>query len=247
VTAPRSALLAAWSAAWFSGQVGPDEVIDAVTGADAAHRVSGLPSGDGLLDALVACRRAGTPPRVALPVPGDVRGVPGPAGLRAAAVEAGEAVVCAGLALVPSVVDYAPSSAPSTVTWAAWDAEPARPDHVQLSEASYDLVTAIRECAAALARAEVAGGADALGDALADARRAGERLHLPPGHPPRAVALLAQAERMHAVLQLAAPSPAGGAVDASGIAARSAALRPLETAVRRARVAGYNAGADMLG
>jgi hypothetical protein len=86
-----------------------------------------------------------------------------------------------------------------------------------------------------------------VGGALADARRAGERLRLPPGHPPRAVALLAQAERMHAVLQLAALSPAGGAVDASGIAARSAALRPLETAVRRARVAGYNAGAEQLG
>lgn len=247
MTAPRSALIAAWSAAWFAGHVGPDEVIDAVTGTDAPHRVTGLPAGCALLDALLACRRAGEPPRVVLPVPGDVRGVPGPASFRTAALLAGEAVVAPRLGLVPAVVDYAPSSAPSTVTWAAHDLEAAVPDHLQLSEVSYELATAIRECASALAAANVAGGADELGTALADARRAGERLHLPPGHPPRAVALLAQAERMHAVLQLALLSPAGGAVDATGMAARSAALRPLETAVRRARVAGYNAGADELG
>ena len=35
--------------------------------------------------------------------------------------------------------------------------------------------------------------------------------------------------------------PLGGAVDQHGIAARAAALRPLATAVRRARVAAFNA------
>jgi hypothetical protein len=244
VTAPRSALLAAWSAAWFAGHLGPDEVIDAVTGGDAPHRVTGLADGCTLLDALLACRRSGAVPRVVLPVPGDVRGVPGPTAFRAAALEAGEAVVGAGLGLVPTIVDYSPSSAPSTVTWHAAVIDPVPPDALQLSEVAHDLATAIRECASALAAADVAGGAAEIADALADARRAGERLHLPPGHPARAVALLAQAERMHAVLQLAALSPAGGAIDASGMAARSAALRPLETAVRRARIAGYTAAAD---
>jgi hypothetical protein len=56
------------------------------------------------------------------------------------------------------------------------------------------------------------------------------------------VALLAQAERMQAVLDIAASDPLGGAVDRFGASARTAALRPLATAVRRARVAGYNAG-----
>ena len=43
-------------------------------------------------DLLVAWRRAGAPVRVVLPAPGDVRGLPGPAAFRAAALTAGEAV-----------------------------------------------------------------------------------------------------------------------------------------------------------
>src|SRR3954468_1051940 len=80
-------------------------------------------------------------------------------------------------------------------------------------------------------------------DPLRAPRRAGERLTLPPGFPPRAVALVAQAERLQAVLDLALADPAGGAIDRMGMAARASALRPLATAVRRARVAGYNAEA----
>jgi hypothetical protein len=54
--------------------------------------------------------------------------------------------------------------------------------------------------------------------------------------------LLAQAERMDDVLRIALLDPVGGAIDRTGVAARTEALRPLVTAVRRARVAGYNAG-----
>jgi hypothetical protein len=43
------------------------------------------------------------------------------------------------------------------------------------------------------------------------------------------------------VLDVAALDPIGGAIDRIGIAARAEALRPLATAVRRARIAGYNA------
>jgi hypothetical protein len=57
------------------------------------------------------------------------------------------------------------------------------------------------------------------------------------------VRLVAQAERLQAVLDIAALDPTGGAIDRTGIAARTAALRPLAMAVRRARVAGYNAEA----
>jgi hypothetical protein len=243
----RSGALAAWSAAYFAGRVSLDQVVDAVTGPDAPHQVAGLPGSGSelapLREVLVAWRRNGAGVRVVLPVAGDVRGVPGPGEFRTAALEGGEAAVGPGLGIVPEVVDYYPSSAPSTVTWQAFATEPAPVDYVSVADAQYELTTAIRESATALAAADVAGGVDDIADALSDARRAGERLNLPPAFPPRAIALLAQAERMQAVLDLALSDPAGGAIDRMGIAARTSALRPLTTAVRRARLAGYNAEA----
>src|SRR5262249_49551248 len=86
------------------------------------------------------------------------------------------------------------------------------------------------------------GGDSAVGDVsaeLASARRAGERLNLPPGMPARAVMLVAQAERLAAVLKIAGIdtcAPAG-----SNAERRARSLAPLVAAVRRARVAGYNA------
>jgi hypothetical protein len=241
----RSGALAAWTSAWFAGTVGPDEVIDAVTGDDAPHQVSGL--GLDLVplrEVLGLWRRENAAVRLVLPAPGDVRGVPGPAAFRSAALDAGEAAYGGSLGVVPEVTEYWPSSAPPTVVWHAFVVEPAPPDPVQLADVQFELTTAIRETATALAAADVAGGAERAGEALHDARRAGERLQLPPRFPSRAVAVLAQAERMHAVLELAAEDPLGGAVDRFGMSARASALRPLEQAVRRARLAGYNAGTE---
>lgn len=233
-------------AAWYAGYVGPDEVVDAVTQDDAMHEVAGLGLDTlPLREALAVWRREAAPVRLALPVPGDVRGVPGPTEFREAALDAGEAVWSGSLGLVPEITEYYPSSAPTTVTWQAYVIEPAPPDYLQLAEVQYELTTAIREAATALAAADVAGGAADIADALHDARRAGETLNLPPRFPSRAVALLAQAERMHAVLELAACDPEGGAIDRFGMSARTSALRPLGVAVRRARLAGYNAAADV--
>jgi hypothetical protein len=243
----RSGPLAAWAAAFFAGRVSLDQAADAVTGADAPHQVGGLPAFDvelvPLREVLVGWRRAGGSVRAVLPVAGDVRGLPGPAAFRSAALEHGEAVAGAGLGVVPEVVDFAPSSAPSTVLWQAFLVDPAPPDHIPVADAQYELTTAIRESASALSAADVAGWIDDIADALHDARRASEWLNLPPGFPPRAIALLAQAERLQAILDLAFSDPTGGAIDRTGIAARTSALRPLATAVRRARIAGYNAEA----
>lgn len=238
-----SGVLAAWASAWLAGAVGADDVVDAVTGSDLPHQVVGTPDLDfvPLAHLLVEWRRRGGQVRAVVPAPGDVRGVPAPPAFRSAALDAGEAVYGGGLGVVPELIEHGPSSAPPTVLWHVWEVEPAPPDVIPLGDAQYELGTAIRDCASDLARAGVAGGGADLGDALHDARRAGERLVLPPGFPPRAVAVLAQAERMSAVLELAAADPVGGAVDTRGVAARRDALRPLETAVRRARLAGYNA------
>lgn len=239
----RSGPLAAWAAAFFAGRVSLDQTVDAVRGTDAPHQVGGLAHLDALRDVLVAWRRAGGAVRLVLPVAGDVRGLPGPAGFRGAALECGEAVVGTGLGVVPEVVEYAPSSAPPSVLWRAFAIDPAPPDFVSVADAEYELTAAIRETATALSAAGVAGASADVAEALHGARRAGSQPNLPPGFPPRAVALVSQAERLQAVLDLALADPVGGAVDRAGIAARAAALRPLVTAVRRARVAAYNAEA----
>lgn len=246
MTRLRSGPLAAWMSAWFAGDAGPDEVVDAVTLDDAPHQVSGL--GLDLVplrEVLTMWRREGSPVRLVLPVSGDVRGVPGPAEFRSAALEAEEGVCSGALGLVPEVTDYWPSSAPSTVVWHAHVITEVASDYLHVGDVAFELTTAIREAASALAAADVAGGGAEVIDALREARRAGEHLNLPPNFPPRAVALLAQAERMQAVLDLAADDPAGGAIDRFGMSARASALRPLAAAVRRARLAGYNAAAEV--
>lgn len=232
----------------MAGRVASDEVVRAATGSDAPHQVGGLGAFDAelvpLSEVLIAWRKGGGPARLVLPVAGDVRGLPGPAEFRSAALESGEAVCGATVGIVPSVIEYAPSSAPPTVLWQAFEISNGPADVNPVADAQYELTTAIRESASALSAADVAGWVDDIADALHDARRAGENLNLPPGFPPRAVALVAQTERLQAVLDLAALDPTGGAIDRTGIAARSEALHPLAHAVRRARLAGYNALAE---
>lgn len=246
MTRLRSGPLAAWANAWLAGQVASDDVLRAVTGGDAPHRVVGPEGAAPLSAALIRWRQLGGPVRLVLPVAGDLRGVPGPAAFRAEAVAAGEGVLGGGIGLVPEVIDHSPSSAPPDVTWRATRTDPPPDDVESVADAQYQLASVLRESTAALADADVAGSPAELGPRLNEARRAGEHLNLPPGFAPRAVALLAQAERLHAMLVLALGDPVGGAVDRMGAAAREAALRPLATAVRRARLAGYNAGADYL-
>ena len=112
------------------------QVVDAVTGPDSPHTVLGLVElGEvALPDLLVSWRLAAAPVRVALPAPGDVRGLPGPVGLRAEALAAGEAVVVGvvgrpGTVAVPEIVDYSPSSRPTTVRWRVRRVESVPPDH----------------------------------------------------------------------------------------------------------------------
>ena len=82
--------LAAWGSAALTGAASPDEAADAVAGpVDPGHRVTDLPGEDGpvtLPYALVRIRSLGASGlRLVLPRPGDVSGLPGPAGANAAA------------------------------------------------------------------------------------------------------------------------------------------------------------------
>ena len=240
--------LAAWTSAWLAGQAAFDDVLTNVGAlelvdhsADLAFSADRRPS---LSAVLIAWRLARTRVRVVLPVPGDVRGLPGPSSFRQAALEAGQAVFGAGIGVVPEIVSRGPSSAPPTRVWHAFDVDEPPPDQLSLADAQHDLTEMIRESATALAAAQLAGWFADVGTGLADARRAGERLNLPASFPPRAVQLIAQAERLAAVLDLitaAAADAEAGSIDQLGPVERVEALRPLATAVRRARLVGYNA------
>ena len=265
---PVSATLAVWASAWLDGRVGFDDVLEAVTFAAQSHVVvdlrrpesvrrgrgdaaaaelapqrpsAGDPDVVRLGAVLIDWRAEGEPVRVCLPVPGDVRGVPATAEFQAAALDAGQAAFAGRLGLVPSAVAESPSSAPPVITWRAFTVDPAVPDPYQLSEAEHDLAVAVRETATLLRDRDLTGGRRPETGELERVRRAAEGLQLPAGFPARAAGLLASAERLQAMLDLAGRDVHGGAVDRDGIATRTAALRDLAVTVRRARLAGYNA------
>lgn len=261
---PVSATLAVWATAWLGGEVGYDDVLDAVTVGAETHAVLDLPasetarhgrgemgstgrpveaSGPSRLGAvLIHWRAAGEPPRVCLPVPGDVRGMPLSPAFLAAAIEAGQAVYGGGVGLVPGATGDSVSSAAAVRTWRAFAVGAAAPDAQQLSEAEHDLAVAVRETATLLRDRDLTGGRAPDPREFERIRRAGDGLRLPTGFPPRAAAMLASAERLQAMVELASRDVHGGAVGAVGIDARAVALRELGTTVRRARLAGYNAG-----
>ncbi|QID35629.1 hypothetical protein G3260_001620 [Streptomyces albus] len=266
LTEPRSGRLAAWGNALLAGLVSPDEAAERIADDDGRHRVAlpGEPGGPvGLTLALGRLRALGAVGlRVALPVPGHPLGLSGPPEFNARALEAEEAVLVHGtaLGLVPVVHEAGPEGAePEDVhTEVLWECLPAREappaDVPSLAEAERELAEALREATEVLTRLDVAGSgpvADAALEAYRARMEAGRQL-LAPGYPPRAVRVLELAQRVGALVSIAYGGGAGdgrehgGAVSASEIAARAAALRPVERTARRAQVAAYNAYAEEL-
>ncbi|MET7295114.1 hypothetical protein ABZS79_23770 [Streptomyces griseoloalbus] len=247
---PRSGRLAAWGNALLAGLVSPDDAVLAIVGADAVHRVEGLPDESapvGLTLALGRLRALGvTGLRVALPAPGHPLGLSGPPEFNARALEAEEAVVCHGAAfgLVPEVYEAGPEGDVHVeVVWHCLPVREAPPADVpSLGEAERELAEALREATEVLTRLDVAGSGP-VADAAIDAYRARAergREVLAPGYPPRAVRVLELAQRVGVLVSLAGARGDGGAVSASEMAARGAALRPVERTARRAQVAAYN-------
>jgi hypothetical protein len=207
-----------------------DLVIDAVLADDATHVVAGLPGTDGpvsLSRALAELRLAGaTGVGLAAPAAGDPVGLGGPADLNAAALEAGEAAVSAGLGLVPRRVGAA-------VEWTAYDARPRQLSDV--GECDRALRVALQLAAGALADLDVARWRPEAADALLD-RHHRPALVPPPGIPGRCVELAGRALQALAIVALALEDD-GAAVSASQAAARREALAPLGAAARRGLVA----------
>ncbi|MCH0542508.1 hypothetical protein I3F58_23720 [Streptomyces sp. MUM 203J] len=247
---PRSGRLAAWGNSLLAGLVSPDEAVVAIVGDDAVHRMTGLPGETGpvgLTLALGRLRSLGvTGWRVALPAPGHPLGLSGPPEFNARALEAEEAVVGfgAGFGLVPEVTAVGPAGDLHVeVVWHCLPVREATPADVpSLGEAERELAEALREATLVLTRMDVAGSGPAA-DAALDAYRA--RAHagrepLAPGYPGRAVRVMELANRVRLLVSLAYGSGHGAAVSASEMAARAAALRPVERVARRAQVAAFN-------
>ncbi|MFJ7338648.1 hypothetical protein ACIQUU_36140 [Streptomyces sp. NPDC101116] len=246
---PRAGRLAAWGNALLAGFVSPDDAVLAIVGADAVHRVEGLPGETGQVGLTLALGRLRTLGvtglRVALPAPGHPLGLSGPPEFNARALEAEEAAVCHGAAygLVPDVYEAGPEHVRDEVVWHVLPVREAPPADVpSLGEAERELAEALREATEVLTRLDVAGSGP-VAEAAVDAYRARAergREVLAPGYPPRAVRVLELAQRVGTLIAVATESGHGGAVSSSEIFARREALRPVERTARRAQVAAYN-------
>jgi hypothetical protein len=273
-----SVSLSVWANAWLAGAAAPDDVLDALSQWAPRHSVAaydsvaagstGLPWPDmdhsGTMSLLQTMRTAaGTPTgapaiSVALPVPGDVRGLPAGTQFERDAVTVGEAIIVDGgpgspaVGLVPDFeyddaesYDDTDDVELSGLSWTAYSL-PAAPiaEHLDLGEAEYALRSAVRSAADALGaiRAE-AGGVD-----VADPRKLVEQVlessgrHRAPDHAPsRALRVLENAAHIDAIVTVSSGLMPIGLQSSSEAQIANEALRPLSTVVRSARLAAISA------
>jgi hypothetical protein len=241
-------LMAAWLGAWLSGRAASDDLLAGAQRGDAPHTVRGLPdeSGPVPLSRVLPLLRRSAPADVSLrlPVPGDPDGLSGLT-LARALRGGGEAVAVqpadpAGQSwLLTPEVDVRGSSLEPLVT-VEWDLTPiagrltagaANAD--TLREAERVLSESVTEAAAVIAEiGQVGRLSPEIVTAIQSLRkRSGLKLPLPPGSPPEAIRVLTTAQRLEAVVELAAAEqPLSAASDAR----RMAALREVSRAVRDA-------------
>jgi len=242
-----SATLTVWASAWLHGSAAPDAVIDGLHTWAGLHEVVAADETTGrqldlpapgavptsVVGLLAAARRAGAGAgQLLLPVPGDVRGLPPEGPLATAALGSGEVAVFIGaeLAVVPNAV------ADGVLRWTVFMAGPLPPaPEPALVEAEHGLRGAVRQAATTLAELDVARHRPGVRAEIAETLEHRVRPPWPEGTPARALRVLEQADEVEAILRVADTDNLGGAVSASVAAARSAALRPLFTAVREAR------------
>jgi hypothetical protein len=131
------------------------------------------------------------------------------------------------------------------VRWESYDAAPTSPDVPTLSDADRQLMLTMRDATEALLTVDDAAGVPPeIADALADLRDPDRGDHpLAPGYPQRAHRVAALAGRLALVVELARQVDGQG-LTADQIRRRAEALRLLDRAVRRARVAACNSAFD---
>jgi hypothetical protein len=231
----------------LTGHVGLDEAADAMEAAAGPQVIGEITARRGLADLRVAGMRA---LRLALPVPGDPLGLTGPTRFNTAALDAGAAVIAVlpdrAVGLVPA--EDRRGSSYVGIRWTALAADNGVPDVPPLPEADRQLTLAVRETTDILLTVDDVSGASGrrsdIAEALSALRTGDESCDaLAPGYPPRAHGVAALAGRLAVVVDLA-QGLAGHNLTADQMARRADALRLLDRAVRRARVAAYNSAFD---
>jgi hypothetical protein len=276
-----SVSLSVWANSWLAGAAAPDDVLDALSQWTPTHSVTaydsvaaertGLPWPDldnagamSLLQTMrTVARAAQAQPAIALalPVPGDVRGLPPGTQFGRDAIAAGEAIIVGGagaaIGMVPDFEypdDYADSPdgdgdefEPELcgLSWTVYslDTLPVT-SPIDLGEAEYALRDAVRSAADALGALRAGtSGAD-----VADPRRLVEqvleptRAHRIPDHAPvRAVRVLENAAHVDAIITVSSGLIPIGLQSSSEVQLASDALRPLSGVVRSARLAAVDA------
>ena len=222
-----------WFNAVLDGTVGPDDFAQAVRGEDPQHLVLGWPDTPEplRLDELPgAVRRiGGTRAALALPVPGDLLGLAGPAEFNASAVDLSEAVVLVGA----RSVGLLPEVDARTVIWTATAAE--APLVLDPFEDGRLLRQVLITATAALVRLEVADWRPEIPDLLLNLHHR-DAVPVPAGTAPRAIETLERADLCLEIVELARADD-GGAVSSFEVDARNRCLSDLDVAARRALVA----------
>lgn len=274
-----SATLAVWANSWLAGTAAPDDVLDSLSVWAPRHSVTaydsaaagrtGLPwpdlNGTGAVSLLQTLRTAAGPApsgpslSVALPVPGDVRGLPAGTQFQRDAIAVGEALIVTDPHVPSTAVGLVPDfefdddsddsgfdTEVSALSWTVYSA-PVTPlaPHIDLGEAEYELRSAVRAAAEALGtlRTGMGGGADVddprgLVEQVLESGR-GHRL---PDHAPnRAVRVLENAAHVSAIIAVSSGLMPIGLQSSSEVQIANDALRPLVGVVRAARIAALTA------
>lgn len=249
----RSGRFVAWGNAVLAGLVSPDTAAERICGRDGCHRVFGwagagpTTDSDTVTVALARLRSTGaTALRLALPVPGDLLGLPGPAEFNVEALAAGEAVLVDGSqawGLIPTVLDASPDDCVGTaVHWKGMRVDAGPGDVMTLGEAERELAETLQAATDALDALDVARWRPEAADRISEIRSGRGTDLLAPGYPARAHRVLALAQRVAAIAELAADDD-GAAFNVGGMTGRAAELRTLARAARRAQLAAYNSAA----
>jgi hypothetical protein len=269
-----SVSLSVWANAWLAGAAAPDDVLDALSQWAPRHSVTaydsvaagrtGLPWPDlndaGAVSLLQTMRTAAgtglTAPviGVALPVPGDVRGLPVGTQFQRDAVMAGEAIIVgrdasSAVGLVPDFEydeledesDF--DQEPTALSWTVYSVPDApAPEYLDLGEAEYALRSGVRSAADALGAIRAAGADVEDPRGLVEQVLEGTRGHRIPDHAPsRALRVLENAAHIDAIITVSSGLIPIGLQTSSEVQIASDALRPLSSVVRSARIAAVSA------